>query len=284
MEKREAGERVPRVRGAGGEAGRAARERERERGIMEPSSTKPEAAEAEAKPGQDPEAAVAEPTAPAAEKKEEPSGAGRDGEGAAGTKATEGGEPSPKRAKVNEEGGHEDGEVVKDDDANGAPGPAPTSKDPAASNAKQTAEEQEKKPEAATVEAAAGNKIAMAANAKEAQEANNNNGNRGQQGVGKTGDNMGGQKRAEIYTYNAKDMIFSLAWSVRKDKKFRLAAGSFVEEYQNKVEILYLDETKGEFGLSEPALSFSHPFPATKVGESILSVVFYFSPSGRSPY
>ena len=92
---------------------------------------------------------------------------------------------------------------------------------------------------------------------------------------------MGGQKRAEIYTYNAKDMIFSLAWSVRKDKKFRLAAGSFVEEYQNKVEILYLDETKGEFGLSEPALSFSHPFPATKVGESILSVVFTFSPSGR---
>ena len=43
---------------------------------MEPSSTKPEAAEAEAKPGQEPEAAVAEPTAPAAEKKEEPSGAG----------------------------------------------------------------------------------------------------------------------------------------------------------------------------------------------------------------
>ena len=39
---------------------------------MEPSSTKPEAAEAEAKPGQEPEAAVAEPTAPAAEKKEEP--------------------------------------------------------------------------------------------------------------------------------------------------------------------------------------------------------------------
>mmetsp|Transcript_7805 Transcript_7805/g.26877 ORF Transcript_7805/g.26877 Transcript_7805/m.26877 type:complete len:493 (-) Transcript_7805:87-1565(-) len=230
---------------------------------MEPSSTKPEAAEAEAKPGQEPEAAVAEPTAPAAEKKEEPSGAGRDGEGAV-TKATEGGEPSPKRAKV-DEGGHEDGEAVKDDDANGAPGPAPTSKDPA-SNAKQTAE-QEKKPESATVEAAGNKNHAMAANAKEA-EANNNNGNnngKSQQGVGKTGDNMGGQKRAEIYTYNAKDMVFSLAWSVRKDKKFRLAAGSFVEEYQNKVEILYLDETKGEFGLSEPALSFSHPFPATKI-------------------
>ena len=249
---------------------------------MEPSSTKPEAAEAEAKPGQEPEAAVAEPTARAAEKKEEPSGAGRDGEGAV-TKATEGGEPSPKRAKV-DEGGHEDGEAVKDDDANGAPGPAPTSKDPA-SNAKQTAEEQEKKPESATVEAAGNKNHAMAANAKEA-EANNNNGNnngKSQQGVGKTGDNMGGQKRAEIYTYNAKDMVFSLAWSVRKDKKFRLAAGSFVEEYQNKVEILYLDETKGEFGLSEPALSFSHPFPATKVGGSNLSV-FTFSPSGRSPY
>ncbi|QDZ25938.1 WD40 repeat domain-containing protein [Chloropicon primus] len=86
-----------------------------------------------------------------------------------------------------------------------------------------------------------------------------------QQGVGKTGDNMGGQKRAEIYTYNGKDMVYSLAWSVRKDKKFRLAAGSFVEEYVNKVEIMYLDETKGELGLSNPSLSFNHPFPATKI-------------------
>jgi len=95
---------------------------------------------------------------------------------------------------------------------------------------------------------------------------NNGNGNgNGNGGVGKTGDNMGGQKRAEIYTYNSKDMVYSLAWSVRKDKKFRLAAGSFVEEYVNKVEILYLDETKGELGLSQPSLSFQHPFPATKI-------------------
>ena len=93
---------------------------------------------------------------------------------------------------------------------------------------------------------------------------NGGNGN-GNGGIGKTGDNMGGQKRAEIYTYNSKDMVYALAWSVRKDKKFRLAAGSFVEEYVNKVEILYLDETKGELGLSQPSLSFNHPFPATKI-------------------
>ena len=92
-----------------------------------------------------------------------------------------------------------------------------------------------------------------------------NNGNNGNQGVGKTGDNMGGQKRAEIYTYGSKDMVYALAWSVRKDKKFRLAAGSFVEEYVNKVDILYLDETKGELGLGPSALSFNHPFPATKI-------------------
>merc|ERR1711937_497407 len=54
-------------------------------------------------------------------------------------------------------------------------------------------------------------------------------------------------------------------WSSRKDKKFRLAAGSFVEEYVNKIEILYLDETKGELGMPHPSLSFNHPFPATKI-------------------
>ena len=177
-------------------------------------------------------------------------------------------------------GGHEDGEAVKDDDANGAPGPAPTSKPSFQCEADGGAGE---KPESATVEAAGNKNHAMAANAKEA-EANNNNGNgngKSQQGVRRG--QHGWPRSARRSTYNAKDMVFSLAWSVRKDKKFRLAAGSFVEEYQNKVEILYLDETKGEFGLSEPALSFSHPFPATKVGGSNLSV-FTFSPSGRSPY
>lgn len=43
------------------------------------------------------------------------------------------------------------------------------------------------------------------------------------------------QKRKEIYKYEAPWTVYSMNWSVRKDKRFRLALGSFIEEYQNKV-------------------------------------------------
>ena len=42
-------------------------------------------------------------------------------------------------------------------------------------------------------------------------------------------------KRKEIYTYDAPWTIYGMGWSVRPDHKFRLALGSFVEEYNNKV-------------------------------------------------
>ena len=77
--------------------------------------------------------------------------------------------------------------------------------------------------------------------------------------------NGGGGKRAEIYTYQSKDMVYAMSWSVRKDKQFRLAAGSFLEDSTNRVEILYFDEDKGHLGLASPSLSFQHPFPATKI-------------------
>lgn len=43
-------------------------------------------------------------------------------------------------------------------------------------------------------------------------------------------------KRKEIYKYDAPWTLYSLSWSVRQDKRFRLALGSFVEEYNNKVQ------------------------------------------------
>eukprot|EP01018_Ginkgo_biloba_P012206 Gb_40146 [translate_table: standard] len=43
------------------------------------------------------------------------------------------------------------------------------------------------------------------------------------------------QKKSEIYTYDAPWQIYGMNWSVRKDKKFRLGIGSFLEEYNNKV-------------------------------------------------
>ena len=45
-------------------------------------------------------------------------------------------------------------------------------------------------------------------------------------------------KRKEIYRYEAPWMVYAMNWSVRPDKRFRLALGSFVEEYNNKVGFL----------------------------------------------
>lgn len=51
-------------------------------------------------------------------------------------------------------------------------------------------------------------------------------------------------------------------WSVRSDQKFRLALGSFFEEYNNKVQIVQLDETTSEF---QAKTCFDHPYPTTKI-------------------
>ena len=47
-------------------------------------------------------------------------------------------------------------------------------------------------------------------------------------------------KRKEIYKYEAPWTIYATSWSVRQDKKFRLAIGSFIEEYNNKVQVCSL--------------------------------------------
>lgn len=54
-------------------------------------------------------------------------------------------------------------------------------------------------------------------------------------------------KRKEIYKYLAPWPLYSMNWSVRPDKRFRLALGSFIEEYNNKVQIISLDEESSEF-------------------------------------
>lgn len=73
---------------------------------------------------------------------------------------------------------------------------------------------------------------------------------------------MSGSDRKEIYTYEAPWQIYAMNWSVRQDKKFRLALGSFVEEYSNQVEIIQLEESSGKF---VSKLKFEHPYPTTKV-------------------
>lgn len=54
-------------------------------------------------------------------------------------------------------------------------------------------------------------------------------------------------KRKEIYKYLAPWPLYSMNWSVRPDKRFRLALGSFIEEYNNKVQVISLDEDTSEF-------------------------------------
>jgi WD repeat-containing protein 68 len=43
------------------------------------------------------------------------------------------------------------------------------------------------------------------------------------------------KQRKEIYRYEAPWMVYAMNWSIRPDKRFRLALGSFIEEYNNKV-------------------------------------------------
>ena len=101
--------------------------------------------------------------------------------------------------------------------------------------------------------------------------------------------------------YLAPWTVYGMNWSVRPDKRFRLAIGSFIEDYKNKVsarvslslslslgvsvrvcvcacvekeivpiyipnhlqlQIIQLDEDRGEFVLRA---TFDHPYPTTKI-------------------
>ncbi|KAG5445158.1 hypothetical protein CRM22_006621 [Opisthorchis felineus] len=76
------------------------------------------------------------------------------------------------------------------------------------------------------------------------------------------GTNQSSSKRKEIYKYDAPWCIFSLNWSVRPDRRFRLAIGSFIEEYNNEVQVICLDEDQGEFSVQS---TFAHHYPTSKI-------------------
>jgi hypothetical protein len=63
--------------------------------------------------------------------------------------------------------------------------------------------------------------------------------------------------KKEIYSYEAPWLVYGMNWSVRDDPKsrFRLAIGSFVEEYNNQVEV-------GRLSLNPPpVLAITMHFP-----------------------
>jgi WD repeat-containing protein 68 len=68
--------------------------------------------------------------------------------------------------------------------------------------------------------------------------------------------------KKEIYTYQAPWLIYGMSWSSRPDKPFRLALGSFREDYTNKVSVVQLNDKSGDF---EQVGEFDHPYPPTKI-------------------
>jgi len=67
-------------------------------------------------------------------------------------------------------------------------------------------------------------------------------------------------KKKEIYTYQAPWCIFGLAWS--QQSRFRLAIGSFIEEYTNRIQIVQRNQ---ETNSLEKLAEFNHPYPPTKI-------------------
>jgi len=72
------------------------------------------------------------------------------------------------------------------------------------------------------------------------------------------------QKGPVICTYVAQWPIYSLAWSARRDKKTRLAIGSFLEDYSNKVEIVQFNSDTSDF-TTDNRLIFDHPYSPTNL-------------------
>ena len=101
------------------------------------------------------------------------------------------------------------------------------------------------------------------------------------------------QQQQEIFTYDAPWPVFASAWSTRPDRPFRLAVGSFIEEYSNRVRLVQLQPASSDGGVGAFELNFfffffccwlnfffffflstasfsvrgefEHPYPATKV-------------------
>eukprot|EP00577_Skeletonema_sp_RCC1716_P032118 CAMPEP_0113400884 /NCGR_PEP_ID=MMETSP0013_2-20120614/16375_1 /TAXON_ID=2843 ORGANISM="Skeletonema costatum, Strain 1716" /NCGR_SAMPLE_ID=MMETSP0013_2 /ASSEMBLY_ACC=CAM_ASM_000158 /LENGTH=114 /DNA_ID=CAMNT_0000286011 /DNA_START=41 /DNA_END=381 /DNA_ORIENTATION=+ /assembly_acc=CAM_ASM_000158 len=79
-------------------------------------------------------------------------------------------------------------------------------------------------------------------------------------------------QRKEIYTYEAPWTVFSLAWSnrIQQNSQFRLAIGSYIEKYENSVQILKTRYTQHHPQV-EPimdiysACTIEHPYPCTKI-------------------
>ncbi|CAG8483235.1 609_t:CDS:2 [Paraglomus occultum] len=84
---------------------------------------------------------------------------------------------------------------------------------------------------------------------------------------------MNGVARKDMYEYQAPWSVYGLDWSKRPgDKAFRLALGSFIEEYANKLQIIALSDTVYDDPYQRPSTGdfikiaeVDHHYPITKV-------------------
>jgi len=83
-------------------------------------------------------------------------------------------------------------------------------------------------------------------------------------GRGEASGSEKGIDKKEIHTYDAPWTVYGLSASNAPTPgvAFRLAMGSFIEEYCNRIKIVEIDEDTAEF--IEKA-QFDHPYPATKI-------------------
>lgn len=83
-----------------------------------------------------------------------------------------------------------------------------------------------------------------------------------------TANDKGSTAKKEIYTYETPWLIYGMNWSVRPGMDFRLAIGSFVEEYNNKVRAILNDVGFGFLGLgfARPSNSSGTAFTPSLAG------------------
>lgn len=71
-----------------------------------------------------------------------------------------------------------------------------------------------------------------------------------------------GSDKKQIYTHESDWNLYAINFSNKPETNFRLSLGSFIEDTQNKIEIIRLNESRGEF---ERCTVFEHEYPPTKI-------------------
>ncbi|EGR30663.1 WD repeat protein [Ichthyophthirius multifiliis] len=70
------------------------------------------------------------------------------------------------------------------------------------------------------------------------------------------------QSSDQVFSYQAPWVIYALGFSTNPEYNYRIAIASFLEDIDNQIEIVQLNQEKGEF---EKKCSFEHKYPPTKL-------------------